>query len=176
MSGKVKLEYYQTDTKVVISLFEKNVDESKLKVFCEPKRLKVIVDDRPILNTSLCEEVVHNEVAYVTRPQKIEITLKKKTSHQWRCLKDEAYEKEEARKKAGDKWEKMVKEVEEEEEQSQDVNGLFQKIFKDADDDTRRAMIKSYTESKGTVLSTNWKEIGNKKTDIKPPEGMEYKE
>ena len=30
-------------------------------------------------------------------------------------------------------------------------------------------------ESGGTCLSTNWKEIGNKKTEIKPPDGMEYK-
>ena len=30
-------------------------------------------------------------------------------------------------------------------------------------------------ESGGTVLSTNWKDIGAKKTDIKPPDGMEYK-
>jgi hypothetical protein len=27
----------------------------------------------------------------------------------------------------------------------------------------------------GTVLSTNWKDIGAKKTEIKPPTGMEHK-
>jgi hypothetical protein len=27
----------------------------------------------------------------------------------------------------------------------------------------------------GTVLSTNWKDIGKKKTEIKPPTGMEHK-
>ncbi len=31
-------------------------------------------------------------------------------------------------------------------------------------------------ESGGTVLSTNWKEIGEKKVDVKPPDGMEYKQ
>ena len=30
-------------------------------------------------------------------------------------------------------------------------------------------------ESGGTVLSTNWKEIGGKKVEVKPPDGMEYK-
>ena len=34
-----------------------------------------------------------------------------------------------------------------------------------ADEDTRRAMNKSFQESNGTVLSTNWKEIGSKKTE-----------
>lgn len=52
---------------------------------------------------------------------------------------------------------------------------FFQKLYKDADDDTRKAMVKSYTESGGTVLSTNWKEISKKRTEIRPPDGMEFK-
>lgn len=36
-------------------------------------------------------------------------------------------------------------------------------------------MVKSYTESGGTVLSTNWKEISKKRTEIRPPDGMEFK-
>lgn len=36
-------------------------------------------------------------------------------------------------------------------------------------------MMKSYSESCGTVLSTNWNEIKNKKTEIKPPDDMEYR-
>jgi len=30
-------------------------------------------------------------------------------------------------------------------------------------------------ESNGTVLSTNWKDIGKKKTECTPPTGMEAK-
>ena len=30
-------------------------------------------------------------------------------------------------------------------------------------------------ESGGTTLSTNWSEVGSKKLDIKPPDGMEWK-
>jgi suppressor of G2 allele of SKP1 len=36
-------------------------------------------------------------------------------------------------------------------------------------------MIKSFTESKGTVLSTNWGEVKNGRVDMKPPEGSEFK-
>ena len=56
------------------------------------------------------------------------------------------------------------------------VNGFFKKLFKNADPDTRRAMMKSYTESNGTALSTNWAEVKQGKVETKPPDGMEAKE
>jgi suppressor of G2 allele of SKP1 len=34
-------------------------------------------------------------------------------------------------------------------------------------------MIKSFTESGGTTLSTNWAEVGSKRVPVQPPEGME---
>lgn len=55
------------------------------------------------------------------------------------------------------------------------VNGFFQKLYKDADPDTRRAMMKSYQESNGTALSTNWEEVGKKPVETNPPDGMEAK-
>lgn len=37
-------------------------------------------------------------------------------------------------------------------------------------------IVRSYqVESGGTVLSTNWDEVGNKKVDMKAPDGMEFK-
>ena len=55
------------------------------------------------------------------------------------------------------------------------VNTFFQKIFADADDDTRRAMMKSFQESGGTTLSTNWEDVKKSAVDVKPPEGSEWK-
>ena len=55
------------------------------------------------------------------------------------------------------------------------VNGFFKKLYKDADPDTRRAMMKSYQESNGTALSTNWAEVGKGKVETSPPDGMEAK-
>ena len=49
-------------------------------------------------------------------------------------------------------------------------------LIPSGDEDTRRAMMKSFSESGGTQLSTNWKEVGAKKMEVKPPEGMEYRE
>ena len=55
------------------------------------------------------------------------------------------------------------------------LNELFAKIYKDADDETRKAVNQSYQESGGTVLSTNWEEIKKERTEVKPPDGMEWK-
>jgi suppressor of G2 allele of SKP1 len=56
------------------------------------------------------------------------------------------------------------------------LNSFFQKIFGDADDETKKAMMKSYQESGGTTLSTNWDEVKKGKVEVKPPAGSEWKQ
>lgn len=73
-------------------------------------------------------------------------------------------------------WNKVVQEVEDEKPEGEAaVNALFQQIYRDADPDTKRAMMKSFIESNGTCLSTNWTEVGSKKVETKPPEGTTLK-
>ena len=51
------------------------------------------------------------------------------------------------------------------------VDGFFKKLYKDADDDTRRAMMKSFQESNGTSLSTDWSSVG--KGRVEPVESKD---
>ena len=50
---------------------------------------------------------------------------------------------------------------------------FFQQIAAHCSDDQRRAIMKSYTESGGTVLSTNWQDVADRKVESAPPKGME---
>jgi suppressor of G2 allele of SKP1 len=78
-------------------------------------------------------------------------------------------------------WSAVEAEVKAMEEQGElddgedQLSAFFKKIFAGGDDDARRAMVKSYVESGGTVLSTNWREVGSKTVEPTPPEGMEAK-
>ncbi|KAM7291334.1 protein SGT1 homolog [Ixodes scapularis] len=73
-------------------------------------------------------------------------------------------------------WDRIVQETGEEKEEGEAaLNTLFQRIYADGTDEVRRAMNKSFVESGGTVLSTNWNEIKSKTTPVKPPDGMEYR-
>ncbi|KAH8877095.1 Protein SGT1 like, partial [Schistosoma japonicum] len=72
-------------------------------------------------------------------------------------------------------WNKIDKEAAEIEGEEDPLNKLFKNIYENASDDTRKAMVKSFTESAGTVLSTNWNEVGAGKVEMRPPDGMEYK-
>lgn len=79
----------------------------------------------------------------------------------------------------GKNWDEIEKELEEEDKPQGEaaLQALFRQIYSKADPDTRRAMIKSFQTSGGTVLSTNWKEVAAKdyETDRPAPAGMEWK-
>lgn len=71
-------------------------------------------------------------------------------------------------------WDKVAKEAGEDDDDP--LNKVFKDIYGKGSDEQRRAMMKSYVESGGTVLSTNWEDVGKRKVDVSPPDGMVAKE
>ena len=62
-----------------------------------------------------------------------------------------------------------------EDDEGDPTTNFFKSLYKDADPDTQKAMMKSYQESNGTALSTNWAEVSKGKVETSPPDGMEAK-
>lgn len=74
-------------------------------------------------------------------------------------------------------WDKLAESqlAEDGGEDDENPNAFFEKLYENADEDTRRAMMKSFVESNGTSLSTDWSEVSKQKVETVPPEGMEPK-
>jgi len=91
---------------------------------------------------------------------KIEICVAKRAQLMWPRVESS----EEQTILLYEKWSK-VQLPKEEEEKGEGIDHFLSKIYGDANDDVKRAMMKSMYESQGTVLSTNWGEVGQKKVD-----------
>jgi len=81
-------------------------------------------------------------------------------------------------------WSQLDKEIDEQEKEDASKDGnegmwrLFRDIYAKGNEETRRAMIKSFQTSGGTVLSTNWNEVKDKDYEGKDrpeaPQGQEW--
>jgi suppressor of G2 allele of SKP1 len=66
-----------------------------------------------------------------------------------------------------ERWNK-VQLPKEEEDKAEGIDHFLKKIYKDASPEAQRAMIKSITESQGTVLWTNWEDVGSRHVEPQP--------
>lgn len=199
-SQRIRHDWYQTADYIIVSIMIKKVDPETVTIeftgttmSCD---IKLLNGSNYNLELDLCYKVDPDQCKYFVRSTKVEVKMKKKASVQWPALEGQGLDGNEGpgvnmtaiaavdTKPVGydteKKWTQLAKEAEEQEKEEKKsgdaaLNSLFQQIYGDADEDTRRAMNKSFQESGGTVLSTNWNEIGAKKTDIKPPDGMVHK-
>lgn len=192
---KYRHEFYQTINQAVVTVFAKNIKPEELDVDFGEQILSVVIsrpgEEQFVLQVRLFGKIKASESTHKILSTKVEIRLVKAETVQWKRLEyDEALArvpapllsapKQAAPSKPARDWDKLeaeVKKAEKDEKLEGDaaLNKLFQDIYSNADEDTRRAMNKSYVESNGTVLSTNWKEVGAKTVDGSPPSGMEMK-
>ncbi|XP_058779150.1 protein SGT1 homolog [Vicia villosa] len=198
---KYRHGFYQTPQEVVVTIFAKGVSKESITIDFGEQILRVKIDvpgeDAYVFQTRLFGKIIPSRCRYEVMATKIEIRLAKAESINWKSLEftTEAtvapraiassvtgtqrptYPSSKPKRVDWDKLEAQVKKEEKDENLDGDaaLNKFFREIYSDADEDTRRAMKKSFVESNGTVLSTNWKEVGTKKVEGSPPDGMELK-
>jgi len=178
---KIRHTWYQNDAYVYVTFYVKNMREEDVKVDFEESSLVVRLNlpegETFTFNSTLCDSILPGECRKSIGKTNIEIRLKKAKILQWASLEKIASEKpllnpwpdtSSANKhlypsssKVKRDWDKIAAEVAEEKPEGEAaLNKVFQDIYGSGSEEQRRAMIKSFTESGGTVLSTNWDEVG----------------
>ena len=71
-------------------------------------------------------------------------------------------------------WDKLEQD-DDMDEANHDVDHFFKNLYAGASEEQRRAMMKSFTESNGTSLSTDWNDVKDRTVTVEPPEGVEAK-
>ncbi|KAL4346951.1 hypothetical protein GQ457_17G024730 [Hibiscus cannabinus] len=194
-------EFYQKPEEVVVTIFAKGIPRECVKVDYGEQILSVTINapgkDAYHFQPRLFGKIIPDKCRYDVLSTKIEIRLAKAEPIHWTSLEYSreaavpqrinvssvtanqrpAYPSSKPKRVDWDKIEAQVKKEEKDEQLDGDagLNKFFREIYQDADEDARRAMQKSFVESNGTVLSTNWKEVGVKKVEGSPPDGMELK-
>lgn len=200
-ASKLRTDWYQSSDKVTISFFTTNLPESKDVMKVSVPDNQTLSIEYPVKTTGsefqysikLAQKVDTDVVSVNVLTKKFEITLKKQVTKKWNSLefdpetaplnalssensdhptKPIAYPS--SSKKHID-WSKIDLD-DGEVENGGSADAFFQQLYADADPDTRRAMMKSFIESNGTTLNTNWEEVGSKKVETALPEGQELRE
>ncbi|KAK1802903.1 hypothetical protein P4O66_021436 [Electrophorus voltai] len=196
VAGLEKLhDWYQTESEVTVTIMVKNAKKEDVSVTFEEKQLKAVVKlpsgQDYCLYIHLLHSVVPEHSTYRVLSTKVEIKMKKTEAIRWEKLEGEgilpdvkhfshSQNQYPSSSHYTRNWDKLVGDIKEEEKNEKlegdaALNKLFQQIYSDGSDEVKRAMNKSFTESGGTVLSTNWTDVGKRKIDVNPPDDMEWK-
>ncbi|KAI9047195.1 hypothetical protein LZ554_008649 [Drepanopeziza brunnea f. sp. 'monogermtubi'] len=201
---KIRTEWYQSTNTVTVEVFAKGIpkESAEVKIGSSTLHVSFPIGNASSFEYSidpLFSEIAVSKSTFRITPHKIEIVLHKSfPGLKWSSLEDPEPDipltrpgkptssipdgvlrpKETApiyptsSKNGPVNWDKVGGDDDQEEH---DVNDFFKVLYRDADPDTRRAMMKSYQESNGTSLSTDWSDVGSKTFKTEPPEGMEPK-
>ncbi|XP_061485929.1 protein SGT1 homolog isoform X2 [Rhineura floridana] len=196
--SKIKYDWYQTESHVIITIMIKNTKKEDVNITFSEKELDALVrlssEEDYNLKLHLLHSIVPEQSTFKVLSTKIEIKMKKPEAVRWENLEghggspklkqiapvSDATHLYPPSSHYTRNWDKLVVEIKEEEKHEKlegdaALNKLFQQIYSDGTDEVKRAMNKSFMESGGTVLSTNWSDVGKRKVEVNPPDDMEWK-
>ncbi|KAF9076262.1 SGS-domain-containing protein [Rhodocollybia butyracea] len=190
----IRHEYYESDERTTVSIFDRGADPAKVSIKFEPRKVTYTHGDKNLVLEPLKGQISPDACEYTVGKVKVELRLIKVAQGRWGGLigdspdplANSASTSTPTPLRQKKNWDSLTTDIlaaEKEKSMEEDpnvggdsaVNPFFQKIFADADEDTKRAMMKSYSESGGTTLSTNWDEVKKGTVEVKPPEGQEWK-
>lgn len=163
--SKIKYDWYQTESQVIITLMIKNIQKNDVNVEFSEKELSALVKlpsgEDYNLKLRLLHPVVPEQSTFKVLSTKIEIKMKKPEAVRWEKLEGQGDEPTPKQFTADVKnlypssshytrnWDKLVGEIKEEEKNEKlegdaALNKLFQQIYSDGSDEVKRAMNKSF--------------------------------
>ncbi|CAE6469969.1 unnamed protein product [Rhizoctonia solani] len=196
MPTEPRHEFYETDEKLTLSVFVRNATPDQVNVKFTNHSVEFSYGDQQLNLAPLRAGIDPAQSGYRVGKVKVEIWLVKLVHGRWGTLvssgaepglpiQSSAAPPSDPPKSKTKNWDSIVAGIPLDAERTlQDdpnaggdaaLNTFFQQIYGNADEDTRRAMLKSYTESGGTSLSTNWDEVKKAPVEVKPPTGSEFK-
>ncbi len=186
VANDMKMDWYQNPTRVSLDLYAKGVDKDASEVKFEKQRLyiRLVTPGKPEfeMDKELFDEVNVSSSSWSASKYKVEIRLAKGVAGKsWISLDKDgdiasasvrasafAQKRQERLTQKQKEWNKKVNEELKDYKEDDSAMGAFREIYKMSDEDTRRAMMKSYSESGGQVLSTDWNKVKKEKVVYKP--------
>ncbi|NXM37878.1 SGT1 protein, partial [Gymnorhina tibicen] len=192
----LRYDWYQTESQVIVTIMIKNAQKDDVSVQFLEKKMNASVrlpsGEDFNLKLDLLHSIVPEQSTFKVLSTKVEIKMKKPEAVRWEKLEGQG-DSPKLKQFTPDtqhlypssshytrNWDKLVVEIKEEEKNEKlegdaALNKLFQQIYSDGTDEVKRAMNKSFMESGGTVLSTNWSDVGKRKVEVNPPDDVEWK-
>jgi len=196
---KYRHDWYQSTTHVTIEVFIKKVTKEDAEITFRNDEVIISIvppndkDYKYELQLPLCGGIVPPESTVTYKSTKIALQLKKAEPSNWPTLtrgaqtavnatvtstSSQPTKKPRAVASFEKNWDEITEAVVEkdpEPEGEDALNHLFKQIFRDGTDEQKKAMMKSFQESGGTCLSTNWDDVGKRTVEVSPPDHLEHR-